>query len=313
MNKPTVSVIVPIYNTAKYLSDCIKSILNQTFSDIELILVNDGSTDNSIDICRKYSDIDHRIKIKEQCNQGVTIARKQGVKMAQGDYILFVDSDDTIPHDSIDALMSATKDNVDIVIGSLTEFTFGQELDVVSYRIRCIMGNIFPGPFGKLFKRELFNDYVFNIPKEIVKGEDMLMNVRIAFNCKNYIQMIPNIVYEYRRHEESCIAKFHTSWFYEGLFYEQLFASVPLAELDRYMPVMLNKALEVWHDFYGYKYHLPKEYKSTKLYLLLNNNINRDNLTINPIDKQLLIRTNLIYRFILINIKRIRRVFNHEL
>ena len=93
---PIISIIVPIYNVDKYLSRCIDSILNQTFKNFELILVNDGSTDKSLDICKYYKNIDNRKYIINKKNGGLSSARNAGLEIARGKYIGFVDSDDYI-------------------------------------------------------------------------------------------------------------------------------------------------------------------------------------------------------------------------
>ena len=99
-----VSVVVPIYNAGKKLDKCIKSILNQTFKDFELILVNDGSTDNSIKICRKYELRDSRVKVIDKENEGSIATRNLGIKKSIGNYITFVDADDYISLDAIEKL-----------------------------------------------------------------------------------------------------------------------------------------------------------------------------------------------------------------
>ena len=93
---PKLSVIVPVYNTEKYLRECVDSILAQTFTDFELILVDDGSTDGSGAICDEYAGKDSRIRVIHQENGGATLARRSGVRIAQGEYVAFVDSDDWI-------------------------------------------------------------------------------------------------------------------------------------------------------------------------------------------------------------------------
>ncbi len=105
MNKPTLSIITPVYNSAKYLDECIESILSQSFRDIELILIDDGSTDNSFEICRRYSESDDRIRVKSVTNGGPASARNHGLDMAKGEYVMFVDSDDWIDAGSLEALM----------------------------------------------------------------------------------------------------------------------------------------------------------------------------------------------------------------
>ena len=93
---PKISVIVPIFNVEKYLKECLESIINQTFKDIEIICINDGSTDNSLDILNQYAEKDNRIKVITQSNQGLSAARNTGIKYANGEYISFIDSDDYI-------------------------------------------------------------------------------------------------------------------------------------------------------------------------------------------------------------------------
>ena len=91
---PKISVIIPVYNTENYLKECLNSVINQTFKDIEIICVNDGSTDNSLSILEEYARTDSRIKIINQKNQGVSSSRNNGIKSARGEYIMFLDSDD---------------------------------------------------------------------------------------------------------------------------------------------------------------------------------------------------------------------------
>lgn len=101
---PLVSVIIPIYNTEKFLPLCISSVLNQTLTDIEVLLVNDGSTDGSGKICDEYACKDQRIQVIHTLNQGVSHARNQGLETAKGEYIAFMDSDDWIETDMIATL-----------------------------------------------------------------------------------------------------------------------------------------------------------------------------------------------------------------
>lgn len=112
-----ISIIVPIYNSEKFLKECIESIINQSFKNIEIILVNDGSTDNSLKICEYYANIDKRIKIINKKNEGVSVARNVGIKNANGKYIGFVDSDDFINLTMYENLYNImNKYNVDFVM-----------------------------------------------------------------------------------------------------------------------------------------------------------------------------------------------------
>lgn len=95
-NKPKISIIIPVYNVEKYLEQCLKSVINQTFKDIEIICINDGSTDNSLEILEAFQKQDERIKIINKQNEGQGIARNEGLKIAKGEYISFIDPDDWV-------------------------------------------------------------------------------------------------------------------------------------------------------------------------------------------------------------------------
>lgn len=116
---PKISIVVPIFNQEKYIKLCLQSILKQSFKDYELILVNDGSTDNSLSICQKYAKEDQRIVIIDKKNEGVTIARKDGFLQAKGNYITFIDSDDYLAENALESLYSIAENNdADLVIGN---------------------------------------------------------------------------------------------------------------------------------------------------------------------------------------------------
>lgn len=127
-----ISVIIPVYNVEKYLEACLRSIRDQTFADYELILVDDGSTDNSLAIMWRYAEADDRISIISQSNKGVSAARNLGLSVARGDYILFVDSDDTILPDALECLWHHAQDtDADIVLGNV----WMHNLDGSKYKI----------------------------------------------------------------------------------------------------------------------------------------------------------------------------------
>ena len=106
-----ISVIVPVYNVEQYVGECIESILNQSFYDIELILINDGSKDNSGFICDEYAKKDNRIKVIHKKNEGVSIARNIGIKNASGKYIAFVDSDDLVDKEIYTTMLQAIEES----------------------------------------------------------------------------------------------------------------------------------------------------------------------------------------------------------
>ena len=113
--KKKISIIIPVYNVEKYLSRCLESVINQSYKNIEIIIVNDGSTDNSFDICNKYKKKDKRVILIDQNNQGLSGARNTGLKHATGEYICFIDSDDYVEKDYVEYLYKLiVKDDYDL-------------------------------------------------------------------------------------------------------------------------------------------------------------------------------------------------------
>lgn len=125
MTKPTVSVIVPVYNVAPYLTQCIDSVLGQTFSDFELLLIDDGSTDQSPVICDSYAKRDVRLHVIHQPNRGLSAARNTGLSIARGEFVTFVDSDDWLDLDTLSrSLAAARQDEADVVLWAyIREYT----------------------------------------------------------------------------------------------------------------------------------------------------------------------------------------------
>lgn len=119
---PLISIIVPVYNVEEYLPKCLDSIINQTYKNLEIIVVNDGSTDNSGKICDEYGERDYRIMVIHKANRGVSSSRNIGIKNASGEYILFVDSDDEIEKDYVNVMARAvTNSDCDLVISNITD------------------------------------------------------------------------------------------------------------------------------------------------------------------------------------------------
>ena len=118
---PLVSIVVPMYNQRRHLDDCLMSITCQTYKNIEVIVVNDGSTDDSPLMAKKWAARDDRVKVIDKQNAGAILARLDGYRIAKGDFIAFVDSDDLLPKNAIDILAGhIVEKNVDLVIGSMT-------------------------------------------------------------------------------------------------------------------------------------------------------------------------------------------------
>lgn len=244
--KPLVSVIVPIYNAELYIQECIDSVLQQSFNDFELVLIDDGSADRSLDICYQRALEDSRIRVIHQDNAGVTRARARGVESSRGEWIAFVDSDDWLPIDSLELLIKSTKDT-DIVIGNVYSNQHYHDVSLHEYRSVCIVGSpIHCGPVAKLYRRSLFDIKTFDLPRMIIRGEDQIMNVRIAFATRIAPKIVNKQVYHYRRNENGVMASSVHTIEHAELFHKHLFLSIPPHEIDDYRKsVISNKYISL--------------------------------------------------------------------
>jgi len=221
-----VSVIVPVYNVGSYIYQCINSIINQTYSNIEIIIVIDGSTDDSSLICHSLAKNDPRIKVIEQKNSGLVSARKKGLEESSGNYILNVDGDDWIDPNCVEILVNQVKINsVDIVVASYFREFIGN-LEVIHqnikpgvYRLEEYSNKIYPElismkklfkhgistfSWGKLFKRDILNNIQMAVPNEITIGEDTVVTYP-AITASNSISIIKDPLYFYRQRANSML------------------------------------------------------------------------------------------------------------
>ena len=188
-----ISVIVPIYNVERYLDECLNSIQNQSYKDIEVILVNDGSTDSSKTICERYCEEDSRFHLINQINQGQSVARNVGVTASKGEYIAFVDSDDIIKTNYLEKLMQYMTEEVDIVESNFTVSKNDFLIENSKETTILFEGNsqeavkFFPNhvlsvnPVTKLYKREIVESVPYPeglIFEDIYCGIGMLKYIR---------------------------------------------------------------------------------------------------------------------------------------
>lgn len=206
MELPKISVVVAVYNSEKYLERCLDSILNQTIKDIEVICVNDGSTDNSWDILKRYSSKDTRVKIYTQENKGAGAAKDFGLYQATGDYVAFCDSDDEMPLHSLSIRYEkAIKENADIVVGNYEEVydngkrivsNIKNEKDIPFW---WIFNSIVL--FNKLFSRKFIVNNNLHIPK-MHQSEDRVFMTDV-FLCNPKIVTLDDVLYYWIRHEKA--------------------------------------------------------------------------------------------------------------
>lgn len=213
-----ISIIIPVYNTEKYLAKCLDSVINQTYSNLEILLINDGSTDNSLDLCKQYADKDYRIKLIDQNNQGISVVRNTGIALAKGAYIGFVDSDDYMELNMFEILMkSMEKEKADIVCCNYkgvdefnnqlyTSCTFDQNTAISGVEATKLIfqdKELKSFPWNKLYKKALFNDIYY--PEDRIY-EDVAATYQLMFKAKkvilltdclcNYVQRPTNITSE---------------------------------------------------------------------------------------------------------------------
>ena len=236
-----ISVVVPIYNSTDTLSNCIESILNQSFSDLEVILVDDGSTDGSSEICDQFAKKDHRIKVIHQSNKGRTEARKVGVSQATGEWLCFVDSDDTLPIDSILVLQSATDNTTDIVLGNGYTLPNEQRKQIPMAEFRHLAvraeGNI-GLPWGSLYRRSVLTPYLFDLPRHIMMGEDYIFWLRLAFSTNKPVNVVYESVY-HKGDEHTCNTfKWTSAYCYE--LNELRKGAISKEQHDEYLEDMLH-------------------------------------------------------------------------
>lgn len=218
-----ISVIVPVYNTELYLRKCVESIISQTYTDIELVLINDGSTDDSGKICDEYVSVYKNVQVFHQENQGAASARRRGVELARGEYIAFVDSDDWVEKDFYEYLIGYAVEDVDMVTGGIllekqnetVEWT--DEIASGLYESAQIFTEIIPqivalgykgrqgiivSASNKLFNAQLLKDIIHNIDLGITFGEDAAI-VYLVLNRAKKIAITKYCGYHYVNRKNS--------------------------------------------------------------------------------------------------------------
>lgn len=215
-----ISIIVPVFNVEKYLSVCLDSLIGQTYSNIEILCVNDGSQDHSIDILEEYAQKDSRIKIISQENRGISAARNAGLAHASGDYVMFVDSDDWI---DLDTCEKALQENADVVFWSYFREYAEYNLETQLYgnqiirwdagtitqlhrRMVGLSGQELSNPaqtdslitlWGKLYKSDILKGIEF-VDTRLIGSEDTLFNIATFFDVES-AAYLPDVHYHYRK------------------------------------------------------------------------------------------------------------------
>ena len=223
---PLVTIIIPIYCIELYLKQCIESVLSQTYSNLQVILVNDGSKDKCGEICDHYANLDRRIIVIHKQNEGLVNARKSGLTVAQGDFVTFVDGDDWVGENFIYNLIQPTlKYEVDLTIAGFIREFYGKEEKILPklpagyHSSENLKNKIFPNAlyngiffqhgistyvWNKLFRVNKLKKFLSKIDKNIVMGEDAALTYPYLFNCSS-IYITNAADYYYRQRPNSIV------------------------------------------------------------------------------------------------------------
>ena len=227
MFQPLISVVVPIYQIERYVGICIESLINQTYRNLEIILVDDGSTDRCPEICDLYASKDDRIKVIHKSNGGLVSARKAGLKVAVGEYVGYVDGDDWVGPGFYEAMYSAmVTSDCDMVCAGQSRDLFSQSVHFTNpyplgiywgERLKALQENMLsygefyrPGittyVWNKLFKRDVLCKQQMKVDNRISIGEDAAVTYPVLMEC-NSVYVSDCVAYHYRQREDSMLKK----------------------------------------------------------------------------------------------------------
>lgn len=213
MNEESVSIIIPAYNVGEYLEECVRSLLCQTYTNYEVLIIDDGSTDNTYDIGKHLTVESEKVKLIHQENQGVSIARNVGIQKANGEFFIFVDADDIVAPQYIETLVECVKKTDMGMVGFTSEMGNIEtivSMNTVDICASDMLENILCGTsydgylWNKIFQRKIIENNNLKFEKNIVVWEDLLFVLQYLKNC-NKITISNKKLYYYRYREGSAV------------------------------------------------------------------------------------------------------------
>ena len=217
-DRPLVSIVLPVYNGEEYIASAIDSVLAQSYTNWELLIVDDGSTDSSSSIVDDYAAKDSRIVVAHQPNGGVNAARAKGVDNASGTLLTFLDADDTFPPHAIEFMKSLFNTGIDLVAKGPADEIWRKD----NYIKALWQGKTGPALWGKMFRTDLFKPIGHALDRRIVMGEDLLLNSMYALNIEN-VRFFTQSVYVVNRENDSSVTRtFKHNWAYEKYYFNQV-------------------------------------------------------------------------------------------
>lgn len=278
-----ISIIVPVFNSEKYIDRCLNSIVSQKYSNIEIILVDDGSTDNSLNKLKEFAKVDNRIKIFHHENSGVSYTRNVGINNSNGKYIMFVDSDDLVDENMVSDLLGLYDSDVDLVISGMImkdsednlidkylmpncKIKFSNLISNINKNIPLIC---ICGPCCKLYKASIIKDNDIRFDYDLTMGEDTDFNIKYYYFVNQKIRTTSNVYYYYlRENENSLFTKYYPNFMYlnDAVFSRFL----KLIEYKRCNKSVINHFKKIYFEI-----------------LFSSNNSNFQNMRLNSRDKRI--------------------------
>lgn len=292
MSNELVSVIIPVYNSEKYISRCVKSILSQKYECLEIILINDGSKDKSAEICNDFANADSRIKVIHQQNSGVSAARNAGLDIAQGRYIVFIDADDEAAEGFLELAVNLMQQHkLDLLMGGMQlvysdkteikqiQLSNNENFKLFQQDIGLLISNLISdsqiptideiqncansGPCAKMYTKAAIDNVRF--PSKVFVGEDKLFNLEVLLNCKR-VGVCKDILYKYFQNDNSAtnrkqpkaIENFISAIEYEQKFIEKNKGAFK-KELDFFNLWLLSYAVQMAVVTKSLNYSLKKQ------------------------------------------------------
>lgn len=268
-----VSIILPVHNVENYINNCLESLINQTYKNIEIILVDDGSTDNSGKICDKYKKIDKRITVIHNQNNGVSYSRNYGINLARGKYLIFVDPDDYVDIDYIENLLKPLYEkDYDLVICNIDHIyqnkIVNNFVDVIKlsndyYEDFYYLNILRATPVNKLFKRDIIKYFNIRFLENVCFSEDRIFNYHYAVHVKSY-KYIDKAMYHYCHGEKQSLSKARSLKAYKSamiaLQEEKLFLNAK--KVSNKDIILTDSAISYLHTFSKLDFEKATQYKN---------------------------------------------------
>lgn len=246
MEQPIVSIIIPVYNAKAHLEACVRSILDQSYKQFELLLIDDGSSDGSSGLCDELSQKSEKIRVIHKENGGVSSARNAGLDVARGDYVVFVDSDDVISNNYLEAFIESS-DKADLIIGMIEDLYFDNQGVIVKQKTRYVEApncgiladeyykllELLRVPVVKLYKRSILEDHRIRFDENLSLAEDQVFNFSYYKHIKTYALETRSIYKYYHLYESNSLSSLRTKKTFEDELYK---LNVEYAFIKSYSP-----------------------------------------------------------------------------